>query len=116
MDFIANILLVAGSLGASLYCYALSRRLARFNDLRKGVGGAVAVLSAQVDDLQKALARAEGSAKGSVSTLTEVSTRAETVANRLELILASLHDLPEKSPPPEQRYNAYFDSSDWGRG
>ena len=51
MDIIADILLAAGALGAGIYCYILGRRLNRFNDLEKGVGGAVAVLSAQVDDL-----------------------------------------------------------------
>ena len=50
MDVIADILLVAGALGAGFYCYILARRLSRFNDLENGVGGAVAVLSAQVDD------------------------------------------------------------------
>ena len=50
MDLIADILLVAGALGAGFYCFILGRRLNRFNDLENGVGGAVAVLSAQVDD------------------------------------------------------------------
>ena len=51
MDLIADILLVAGAFGAGFYCFILSRRLSRFTDLEKGVGGAVAVVSAQVDDL-----------------------------------------------------------------
>ena len=51
MELIADILLIAGALGAGLYCIVLSRRLNRFTDLEKGVGGAIAVLSAQVDDM-----------------------------------------------------------------
>ena len=43
MELIADILLVAGALGAGLYCHVLARRLSRFNDLENGVGGAVAV-------------------------------------------------------------------------
>ena len=49
MDIIADILLAAGAVGAGIYCYVLGRRLNRFNDLENGVGGAVAVLSAQAD-------------------------------------------------------------------
>ena len=52
MELIADILLAAGAIGAGVYCFVLARRLNRFNDLEKGVGGAVAVLSAQVDDLK----------------------------------------------------------------
>ena len=94
---LSDILLGAGALGAGIYCLVLSRRLRRFTDLERGVGGAVAVLSGQVDDLARTLTRAEGAAKGSVETLTQASARAEAAGQRLELLLASLHDLPEAS-------------------
>jgi len=99
MSIIADILLIAGAVGAGFYCFVLSNRLRRFTDLERGVGGAVAVLSAQVDDLAKALSQAEGSAATSVRTLTEVSDRAESAAERLELMLASMHDLPVTTNP-----------------
>lgn len=108
MDMISDILLVAGALGAGLYCYVLSRRLRRFTDLEKGVGGAVAVLSMQVDDLAKALERAQTSAKSSVSRLAEVSDRAETAARHLELLVASLHDLPEPVTPQQDPISPFF--------
>ncbi|MFQ1700451.1 hypothetical protein ACJ5NV_07630 [Loktanella agnita] len=99
MTMIADILLVAGALGAGLYCHVLSRRLRRFTDLEKGVGGAVAVLSAQVDDLTKTLNQARSTAKSSVDTLDDVSARAEAAGRKLELLVASLHDLPEPAMP-----------------
>jgi hypothetical protein len=108
MDLISDILLVAGALGAGLYCFVLGRRLARFNDLEKGVGGAVAVLSAQVDDLTKTLEAAQLTAGASATTLKELTGRGETMARRLELHLASLHDLPQQElaeqpgPAPEK--------------
>ncbi len=98
MAFIADILLLAGALGAGFYCHILSRRLRRFTDLERGVGGAVAVLSAQVDDLAKSLEAAQTTASSSVGTLTEVSARAEKAARHLELLVASMHDLPAKEP------------------
>jgi hypothetical protein len=107
MTMIADILLIAGAFGAGLYCLVLSRRLRRFTDLEKGVGGAVAVLSAQVDDLTKTLTRAQATAKMSVSTLDDVSERAEAAGTRLELLVASMHDLPEPGANPSDD-NPFF--------
>lgn len=100
MDFIADILLAAGAVGAGIYCFILGRRLNRFNDLEKGVGGAVAVLSAQVDDLTKTLAAAQTTASQSARTLTELTSRAEAMSQRLELQIASLHDIPAPRSQP----------------
>lgn len=97
---ISDILLVAGALGAGFYCYILARRLARFNDLENGIGGAVAVLSAQVDDLAKTLVSAQKTAATSNVTLEGLTDRAETVAKRLELLVASMHDLPAEPQRP----------------
>ncbi len=95
LNLIADILMAAGSIGAGIYCLVLSRRLSRFTDLEGGMGGAVAVLSVQVDDLTKALSEARRASAGSVSQLTELTRRAEESAAKLEILLASMHDLPE---------------------
>jgi len=95
MELISDILLIAGAVGAAFYCFVLSRRLSRFTNLEKGVGGAIAVLSAQVDDMTRTLSQAQGSANGSTVTLQALTERAEDVARRLELLLAAMHDLPE---------------------
>ncbi|WP_299672843.1 hypothetical protein [uncultured Roseobacter sp.] len=102
MELIADVLLAAGALGAGLYCLVLGRRLNRFNDLEKGVGGAVAVLSAQVDDLTKTLSAAQATAATSAQTLTDLTKRAEDMSRKLELQMASLHDVPDvpQSPTP----------------
>ncbi|TCP61178.1 hypothetical protein EV663_106126 [Rhodovulum bhavnagarense] len=94
MTLIADVLLLAGALGATLYCFVLARRLRRFTDLETGVGGAVAVLSAQVDEMTRALAGAQESAEGSTDSLARLTGRAEEAARRLELLVAALHDLP----------------------
>ena len=100
METIADIFMAAGAIGAALYCLVLARRLRRFTDLEKGVGGAVAVLSAQVDDLSRMLVKAQGRAGDSVLGLAAASDRAEAAARHLELLLASLHDLPQEPAPP----------------
>ncbi|WP_373354963.1 hypothetical protein [Pseudoroseicyclus sp. CXY001] len=101
MAMIADILLAAGAIGAGFYCFVLASRLRRFTDLERGVGGAVAVLSAQVDDLGRALAKAQGSAGGSVARLGAATERAEAAARQLELLVAALHDLPDPAAEEE---------------
>lgn len=99
MDMIADVLLMAGSFGAAIYCYVLATRLKRFTTLETGMGGAIAVLSAQVDDMTVALEQARGAANGSAESLEALTARGEAVARKLELLVASLHDLPEPGPP-----------------
>ena len=99
MELIADIFLIGGALAATVYCIVLSRRLRRFTDLEKGVGGAIAVLSSQVDDMTKTLEVAQTSAAGSAQSLDDLTGKAETVARRLELLVAAMHDLPEPAPP-----------------
>ncbi len=100
MDLIADILLTSGAFGAGIYCYVLASRLKRFTRLETGMGGAIAVLSAQVDDMTRALAAAQTSATGSVSSLSALTERAEGAARRIELLMATMHDLPSPMPPP----------------
>lgn len=99
MTVISDILVATGAFAAAFYCWVLARRLRRFSSLDKGVGGAVAVLSMQVDDLSKALEAAQASARRATEDLGRANDRAEDAARRLELLLASLHDLPEPAAP-----------------
>lgn len=101
MELISDILLVAGALGAGLYCFILARRLKRFTDLERGVGGAVSVLSAQAEELRKSLDAAGSASDRSGQKLQDLTARAERVAQRLELIMASMHDvIPEEKHEP----------------
>jgi len=94
MEMIANVCLAAGAFGAAFYCHILNRRLRNFARLDSGMGGAIAVLSAQVDDMTQVLQAARAAASESTASLEERVARAEAAAQRLELLLASLHDLP----------------------
>lgn len=101
MTIIADILLALGAFGAAIYCLVLSNRLKKFTTLESGMGSAIAVLSAQVDDMTKALDKARGTAAGSAASLEALTQRAEAVSGRIELLMASMHDLPEASSRPE---------------
>jgi len=97
MDFLSDLFLAAAAFGAAVYCYILSRRLTALSSLEGGMGSAIAVLSSQVDDLTRLLKSAQKTAGQTGSTLTEQTARAENVAKRLELLVASMHDLPSQS-------------------
>lgn len=113
MEIIADILLVAGAVGAGFYCYILARRLSRFNDLEGGVGGAVAVLSVQVDDLTRTLIAAQETSSNSTRSLDQLTDRAEAVARRLELLVAAMHDLPDTpAAPPAPSRDAVADHAE----
>lgn len=95
MELISDLLLAAGAFGAALYCYVLAGRLRRFQTLETGMGGAIAVLSAQVDEMTRALELARSAATTSADGLEALTLRAEAVAGRLELMMAAMHDLPD---------------------
>ncbi|MBK5934070.1 hypothetical protein C8N32_10979 [Rhodovulum imhoffii] len=105
MGLIADFLLIAGALGGAVYCNLLARRLRRFNDLERGMGGAIATLSAQVDDMTRALEAARRTAGESSASLQDLTVRAEDVARRLELLVASVQTLPEPDPVPMWRHH-----------
>lgn len=96
-SILADVLLLLAAIGAAAYCMVLSRRLTRLNSVDKGLGGAIAVLSAQVDDLTKALSEAREGSEATAERLAKLMSEAETMANDIEEMLSVSHDF---SPPP----------------
>lgn len=94
MEIVADILLGAGALSAGFYCFVLHRRLNEFRNAESGIGPAVATLSAQVDELTRSVGAARKVAENSKSSLELLTDRAEGVAQKLELMIASMHDIP----------------------
>lgn len=60
---LSRIALALASFGLWLWCIVLARRLRRLNDLETGLGGAIAVMAAEVDRLERALAQARSEAQ-----------------------------------------------------
>ncbi|MCA0203059.1 MAG: hypothetical protein LCH92_01860 [Proteobacteria bacterium] len=103
MEYLSDLLLTAASLGAAAYCVILSRRLKALGSLEGGMGSAIAVLSAQVDDLARSLRSAQEATGRAGGRLDGQTARAEAVARKLELLVASMHDLPEEAPAAAPR-------------
>jgi len=94
MTLIADFFMIAGTLAAGFYCFVLSRRLSAFKDAKSGIGQAVATLSAQVKELTSSVENARLQATTTSKGLAELTQRADGVAQRLELLVASMHDIP----------------------
>lgn len=95
MDYFADIFLGAGALAAAFYCLVLSRKLSRLSGLDQDLGNAIAVLSKQVDEMTNVLSDAKQTAGQSSEQLSTMTSRAEDVAGKLEIMLGALEDLPE---------------------
>lgn len=100
MTLIADLLMTAGALAAGFYCIVLSRRLTALKNVEGGIGQAVAALSLQVDELERSIDSARNAAGQSSKSLTELTARAEGAAQRLELMVASMHDIPDLPDDP----------------
>ena len=62
VEYVLQAALVVASVGLALFCLILSRRLRRLNDLETGLGGAIAVMTAEVDRLEVAMRAARDDA------------------------------------------------------
>lgn len=100
MDYVtilADLLMIAASSGAAIYCLILSRRLSRLTSFDKGIGGAIAVLSAQVDEMKAAVADARAGADGVSLQLQDQMKQARDISRELELMIAACHDFAEEA-------------------
>lgn len=73
-----QIALVVASIGLACFCVVLARRLRRLNDLETGLGGAIAVMAAEVDRLEKAIRGARGEATAAGEALAAEIARARS--------------------------------------
>lgn len=112
MELIADALLIAGAVGAAIYCRALARRLGALKDLDSGLGAAIAALSRQVDDLRASVEAAKSVSGDQTRDLAQLAARAEMAAGRLEMLLASLHENGRRKPVAPPRRRSIFDDDD----
>ncbi len=97
MDLIADSLLIGGAVAAAFYCWVLSVRVRSLKDLDKGLGGAIAELSRQVDDMQSTLQAAKSFSESSKSELNQLAVRAERASDQLKGLLIDADGVPMRS-------------------
>ncbi len=97
MNYGADILVIFASLGAMCYCIILSRRLNRLTSFDKGLGGAIAVMSSQVDEMKAALHEAKAGSDGAGKQLHDLVHQAREISAELEMMIAACHDFAEEA-------------------
>jgi hypothetical protein len=95
LSYVTDLLLVTASLGAAAYCMVLSRRLSRLGSFDKGIGSAIAVLSAQVEEMKAALGEAKAGSDGAGRQLKDLVRQAQDISAELEMMIAACHDFAE---------------------
>lgn len=103
MDVISDGLIALAALFAGIYCAVLSRRLKRLMALDKGLGGTIAALSRQVDDMHRSLSELRRVSGASAEELRAMTARAEIAAGRLELLLATVQDRKARTAERDRR-------------
>lgn len=73
-----QVALVLSSVGLAAFCMILARRLRRLNDLETGLGGAIAVMTAEIDRLEKAIRSARDEAQKAGKALSQQVERARS--------------------------------------
>jgi len=121
MDLIADGLLIATALTATLYCLVLSRRLRRLTDSQSGIGAQIGELSRILDDTRstvaetrRGLAESRSAARNANDLLMhEVGQAREMVAEiRKASAVGRRSREPVPAEPPAPRGNAGPDPDD----
>lgn len=103
LSLLADALMIAASAGAGGYCLILSRRLSRLTSFDTGIGGAIAVLSAQVDEMKTALTKAKDGSDAAGTELGGLVRQAREISSELELMIAACHDFAEDALVAQSR-------------
>ncbi|MFV0302409.1 MAG: hypothetical protein ACK5IP_16330 [Paracoccus sp. (in: a-proteobacteria)] len=90
--------IIAGSVILMLFCITLARRLRRLNDLEGGLGGAIAILTAEVDRLDQSIRQARQEAMTAGETLAVEVAKAQTERARWDLHLRMREVVPPEPP------------------
>jgi DNA-binding transcriptional regulator GbsR (MarR family) len=97
MDMIVDFILLAASGVATIYCFVLSRRLAKLNDMKNGIGASIGSMSAALDQTQEVLALARNSSLEGVQRLTAALEDAERIKNEIDELVDALSELASAS-------------------
>ncbi|KJZ31047.1 hypothetical protein TW83_10875 [Paracoccus sp. S4493] len=101
LEQLMQILLLAACLGLGVFCATLARRLRRMNNLESGLGGAIAVMAAEVDRLERAIRSARDEATAASERLAEeieTARRERAIWDLRQRIGAAASEAPQPMP------------------
>lgn len=88
IEFIKDILLIVLCGASAFYCWMLSQRLKKLNDLKSGVGASIVTLTEAIERTHAAATTARGELFESIKEIKGLLADAENKAARLETIMA----------------------------
>lgn len=105
--------LLLASVGLGTFCVVLARRLRRLNDLETGLGGAIAIMAAEVDRLERAIRGARDEATQATEALSREIATARNERALLEL-RKRIHDAAGPGHPqhPPRRLRKRSEAAD----
>ncbi|MGB3457023.1 MAG: hypothetical protein WBA35_11745, partial [Litorimonas sp.] len=83
-EFIKDVLLIALCGAAAVYCWMLSHRLKRLNDLKSGVGASIVTLTEAIERTHDAATTARGELFEAIEEIKTLLADADTKSERLE--------------------------------
>ncbi len=95
MELAFDIILLAASATAVVYCYALNRRLKTLKDTAASLGVTIAAMSKTVEQARETVVLAKQSSKESVDELTPLVREANDLTPRLTSLIDVVSDLAE---------------------
>ncbi|MCA8887617.1 MAG: hypothetical protein KDA46_02230 [Parvularculaceae bacterium] len=93
MELIVNLVLLATSGAAAVYCYILSIRLKKLNDTRAGLGASIAAMSTALDQTKHTLTVAREASLESIERLTALLEEGQRLAPELTQLMDALDEL-----------------------
>ena len=84
IEFIKDVLLIALVGASALYCWMLSHRLKRLNDLKSGVGASIVTLTEAIERTHSAAATARSELFDAIEEIKGLLEDAEAKSDRLE--------------------------------
>ena len=99
LTMILPMISVVTALPLAVYCYVLSRRLRRLNDLETGLGGAIAVMTTEITRLDQAIRRARAEAEEATAEL----ARTISLSRDEKAYWALHHELSRGGGAPSRR-------------
>lgn len=95
MQMIVDFVLLAASVAAAVYCFVLSTRLKKLNDMRSGFGATLASMSAMLDQTRLMLEHTKRINIEGESKLRLLVEDAERIAPELECLLDAVAESAE---------------------
>ena len=74
---ILQMLMILFMIGLAGFCFALTRRLRKLNDLETGLGGAIAVMTSEISRLERSILLAKAEATAATRSLADEIDRAK---------------------------------------